>query len=172
MPSTWETSKVVFPSSASAVNTLRTPSVVFRSDAFGLTGKRIENRPSFKQAAAAFGAPGQSSSGYLVPRRYVRVPLESPLRAQIEGTPAGLARVKTISLGGAITKEGDGFNSTATLTVVLSAVSNQDVSVRYTTAEAFTGTSYLLHSRNVEIGVARQAPADSDRLSTTGNLTN
>jgi len=61
----------------------------------------IENRPSFKQAAAAFGAPGQSSSGYLVPRRYVRVPLESPLRAQIEGTPAGLARVKTISLGGA-----------------------------------------------------------------------
>src|SRR5437588_11751469 len=61
----------------------------------------IENRPSFKQAAAAFGAPAQSSSGYLVPRRYVRVPLESPLRAQIEGTPAGLARVKTISLGGA-----------------------------------------------------------------------
>jgi hypothetical protein len=31
----------------------------------------------------------------------VRVPLESPLRAQIEGAPAGLARVKTISLGGA-----------------------------------------------------------------------
>jgi len=61
----------------------------------------IENRPSFKQAAAAFGAPTQASSGYLVPRRYVRVPLESPLRAQIEGMPAGLARVKTISLGGA-----------------------------------------------------------------------
>jgi PilZ domain-containing protein len=61
----------------------------------------IENRPSFKQAAAAFGAPSQSSSSYLIPRRYVRVPLESPLRAQIEGTPAGLARVKTISLGGA-----------------------------------------------------------------------
>ncbi|HEY6944028.1 MAG TPA: PilZ domain-containing protein [Candidatus Acidoferrum sp.] len=61
----------------------------------------IENRPSFKQAAAAFGAPAQSSSSYLIPRRYVRVPLESPLRAQIEGAPAGLARVKTISLGGA-----------------------------------------------------------------------
>jgi PilZ domain-containing protein len=61
----------------------------------------IENRPSFKQAIGAFGAPTQSSSSYLVPRRYVRVPLESPLRAQIEGTPAGLARVKTISLGGA-----------------------------------------------------------------------
>jgi PilZ domain-containing protein/HEAT repeat protein len=61
----------------------------------------IENRPSFKQAAAAFGAPAQSSSGYLIPRRYTRVPLESPLRAQIEGAPAGLSRVKTISLGGA-----------------------------------------------------------------------
>ena len=61
----------------------------------------IENRPSFKQAIGAFGAPTQSSSSYLVPRRYVRVPLESPLRAQIEGAPAGLARVKTISLGGA-----------------------------------------------------------------------
>jgi hypothetical protein len=61
----------------------------------------IENRPSFKQAMAAFGAPGQSSSNYNIPRRYVRVPLESPLRAQIEGAPAGLARVKTISLGGA-----------------------------------------------------------------------
>src|SRR5713226_82744 len=61
----------------------------------------IENRPSFKQAAAAFGAPAQSSSGYVIPRRYTRVPLDSPLRAQIEGTPAGLARIKTISLGGA-----------------------------------------------------------------------
>jgi PilZ domain len=61
----------------------------------------IENRPSFKQATAAFGAPAQSSSSYLIPRRYVRVPLESPLRAQIEGAPTGLARVKTISLGGA-----------------------------------------------------------------------
>jgi hypothetical protein len=61
----------------------------------------IENRPSFKQAAAAFGAPAQSSSSYVIPRRYTRVPLDSPLRAQIEGAPVGLARVKTISLGGA-----------------------------------------------------------------------
>jgi hypothetical protein len=61
----------------------------------------IENRPSFKQAAAAFGAPAQSSSSYVIPRRYTRVPLDSPLRAQIEGAPAGLSRVKTISLGGA-----------------------------------------------------------------------
>jgi hypothetical protein len=61
----------------------------------------IENRPSFKQAMGAFGAPAQSSNSYSVPRRYVRVPLESPLRAHIEGAPTGLARVKTISLGGA-----------------------------------------------------------------------
>jgi len=61
----------------------------------------IEYRTTFKQAAAALGAPGQSSSGYVIPRRYTRVPLDSPLRAQIEGAPAGLARVKTISLGGA-----------------------------------------------------------------------
>ncbi|HYL86916.1 MAG TPA: PilZ domain-containing protein [Candidatus Angelobacter sp.] len=61
----------------------------------------IENRPSSKQALAAFGAAAQGSSSYVIPRRYVRVPLESPLRAQIEGAPAGLARVRTISLGGA-----------------------------------------------------------------------
>src|SRR5438093_11724776 len=61
----------------------------------------IENRPSFKQAAAAFGAPAQSSSGYVTPRRHPRAPLESPLRAQTQGAPAGLSRVKTSSLGGA-----------------------------------------------------------------------
>jgi hypothetical protein len=31
----------------------------------------------------------------------MRIPLESPLRAHIDGSQAGLARVKTISLGGA-----------------------------------------------------------------------
>ena len=61
----------------------------------------VENRPSSKQAMAAFGAPAQPNSSYVIPRRYVRVPLESPLRAQIDGAPASLARVRTISLGGA-----------------------------------------------------------------------
>jgi len=37
-----------------------------------------------------------------VPRRYARVPLESPLRAQIDGAQTGMARVKTISLGGGL----------------------------------------------------------------------
>jgi hypothetical protein len=61
----------------------------------------LENRPSSARVRAAFEAAAQSNAGYVVPRRYVRVPLESPLRAQIDGAQAGLARVKTISLGGA-----------------------------------------------------------------------
>jgi PilZ domain len=61
----------------------------------------LEDRPSSSRARAAFEALAQSGASYVVPRRYVRVPLESPLRAQIDGSQAGLARVKTISLGGA-----------------------------------------------------------------------
>jgi len=61
----------------------------------------IENRPSSARVRAAYESAAQTNTSYLIPRRYVRVPLESPLRAQIEGAPAGLARVKTISLGGA-----------------------------------------------------------------------
>jgi len=61
----------------------------------------IENRPSSARARAAFESVAQSSANFVVPRRYARIPLESPLRAQIEQGAAGLARVKTISLGGA-----------------------------------------------------------------------
>jgi hypothetical protein len=61
----------------------------------------IENRPSSGKARAAFESAGQTNGSFVVPRRYVRVPLESPLRAQIDGSQAMLARVKTISLGGA-----------------------------------------------------------------------
>jgi len=61
----------------------------------------IENRPSSTRARAAFEPAPQNNGSFVVPRRYVRVPLESPLRAQIDGAQAGLARVKTISLGGA-----------------------------------------------------------------------
>jgi PilZ domain-containing protein len=61
----------------------------------------IENRPSSGRARAAFESAGQANGSFVVPRRYVRVPLESPLRAQIDGSQAMLARVKTISLGGA-----------------------------------------------------------------------
>lgn len=61
----------------------------------------LEGQPSSSQASDVFESPLKTGSSYVVPRRYVRVPLASPLRAQIEGSQAGLARVKTISLGGA-----------------------------------------------------------------------
>ncbi len=61
----------------------------------------IENRPSSERVRAAFEPAPQTNGNFVVPRRYVRVPLESPLRAQIDGSQLGLARVKTISLGGA-----------------------------------------------------------------------
>jgi len=61
----------------------------------------LENRASSARVRAAYEAAPAPGATYVVPRRYVRVPLESPLRAQIEGASAGLARVKTISLGGA-----------------------------------------------------------------------
>jgi hypothetical protein len=62
----------------------------------------MEDRPSSARARKTFEAAAQASANFVIPRRYVRVPLESPLRAQIEGAPAPqMARVKTISLGGA-----------------------------------------------------------------------
>lgn len=61
----------------------------------------IENRPTAGRARAAYESAMPANTNFVVPRRYARVPLESPLRAQIEGSQAALARVKTISLGGA-----------------------------------------------------------------------
>ncbi len=61
----------------------------------------MEDRPSSNRVRATFEATAQSSANYMVPRRYLRVPLESPLRAQIDGAQGSMARVKTISLGGA-----------------------------------------------------------------------
>ena len=65
----------------------------------------IEDRPASLSVRATFDAPAPNSALYAVPRRYMRVPLEAPLRAQVgaqaSGAQASLARVKTISLGGA-----------------------------------------------------------------------
>jgi hypothetical protein len=62
----------------------------------------FEDRPTSARARAAFASSGgNSNTSFVVQRRYARVPLESPLRAHIDGAQAGLARVKTISLGGA-----------------------------------------------------------------------
>src|SRR6267154_532948 len=61
----------------------------------------LEDGPTSVRVRAAFASAGSSNGSYVVPRRYTRVPLESPLRAHIDGAQAGLVRVKTISLGGA-----------------------------------------------------------------------
>jgi PilZ domain len=63
----------------------------------------IEDRRTSASVRATFDAPNTHTPLYSVPRRYTRVPLDSPLRAQVSAKAAGasLARVKTISLGGA-----------------------------------------------------------------------
>jgi PilZ domain-containing protein len=61
----------------------------------------LEDGPTSVRVRAAYAAAASSNGSYVVQRRYTRVPLESPLRAHIDGSQAGLARVKTISLGGA-----------------------------------------------------------------------
>ncbi len=63
----------------------------------------IEDRPTSASVRATFDAPNTHTPLYSVPRRYTRVPLDSPLRAQVsaKATGASLAQVKTISLGGA-----------------------------------------------------------------------
>jgi hypothetical protein len=61
----------------------------------------MEDRPTSPRVRAAYGSAPQAGANFVVPRRYMRVPLESPLNAQIEGSQASLARVRTISLGGA-----------------------------------------------------------------------
>jgi hypothetical protein len=65
----------------------------------------IEDRATSASARATFDAPTPNTALYAAPRRYMRVPLDAPLRAQVGGQSAGsqasLARVKTISLGGA-----------------------------------------------------------------------
>jgi hypothetical protein len=61
----------------------------------------LENRPAAAQLRAAYEYAPQHGASFNVPRRYARVPLESPLRGQIEGLQPAMAKVKTISLGGA-----------------------------------------------------------------------
>src|SRR5262249_33449387 len=43
----------------------------------------------------------KSGASYPHPRRYLRVPLSSPLSAEIDGSHPGSAKIHTLSLGGA-----------------------------------------------------------------------
>jgi hypothetical protein len=61
----------------------------------------LEVRPASAQVRSAYEHTSQGGVTFVVPRRYARIPLESPLRAHIEGGQSATARVKTISLGGA-----------------------------------------------------------------------
>jgi hypothetical protein len=61
----------------------------------------IENRPGSARLRAAKEVVERSSSSYPRPRRYLRVPLASPLAASIDGPQAGPAKVFSLSLGGA-----------------------------------------------------------------------
>jgi len=61
----------------------------------------IEEGPGSALARAAFEPVAPPLGNFVIPRRYARIPLESPLRAQIGGQQMTMARVRTISLGGA-----------------------------------------------------------------------
>jgi hypothetical protein len=61
----------------------------------------MEEGPTSARARAAFESQAATLGGFVVPRRYTRIPLDSPLRANISGSQMSMARVKTISLGGA-----------------------------------------------------------------------
>ena len=61
----------------------------------------IENRPGSARLRAEKEAVERSGSSYSRPRRYLRVPLSSPLAATIDGPNAGAVKVFTLSLGGA-----------------------------------------------------------------------
>jgi len=70
----------------------------------------MEEGPGSARARAAFEPAAPSLGNFVVPRRYARIPLESPLRAQIGGQQMTMARVKTISLGGAFVEASHRLN--------------------------------------------------------------
>ncbi|MGC2767617.1 MAG: PilZ domain-containing protein [Candidatus Acidiferrum sp.] len=75
-------------------------------DAFSL----MEEGPGSARARASYEPAAPSIGHFVVPRRYARIPLESPLRAQISGPQMTMARVKTISLGGAYVESANRLN--------------------------------------------------------------
>ena len=61
----------------------------------------MEEGPHSARARASYEPAVAPLGNFVVPRRHARIPLESPLRAQISGPQMTMARIKTISLGGA-----------------------------------------------------------------------
>jgi hypothetical protein len=70
----------------------------------------MEEGPQSARARAAFEPAAPPLGNFVIPRRYARIPLESPLRAQIGGQQMSMGRVKTISLGGAFVESPNRLN--------------------------------------------------------------
>jgi PilZ domain len=70
----------------------------------------MEEGPGSARARASYEPTAPPLGNFVVPRRYARIPLESPLRAQIGGSQMTMARVKTISLGGAYVESPNRLN--------------------------------------------------------------
>jgi hypothetical protein len=70
----------------------------------------MEEGPGSARARAAFEPAPTPLGNFVVPRRYARIPLECPLRAQMGGQQVTMARVKTISLGGAYVESPNRLN--------------------------------------------------------------
>jgi PilZ domain len=62
----------------------------------------IENRPGSARLRQERETIDRASAPFSRPRRYLRVPLSSPLSARLEGARATSARVRSIALGGAL----------------------------------------------------------------------
>ena len=70
----------------------------------------MEEGPGSARARASYEPAAPPLGNFVVPRRYARIPLESPLRAQISGPQMSMARIKTISLGGAYVESANRLN--------------------------------------------------------------
>ena len=72
----------------------------------------MQEGPTSARVRAAFEPAAPPLGNFVVPRRYARIPLESPLHGQIGATPQVMSsvRVKTISLGGAYVESPNRLN--------------------------------------------------------------
>ncbi len=72
----------------------------------------IEEGPASARVRATFEPAAPPLGNFVVPRRYARIPLESPLRGQIGASQQMMSavRVKTISLGGAYVESPNRLN--------------------------------------------------------------
>ncbi len=70
----------------------------------------MQEGPGSARARASYEPAAPPLGNFVVPRRYARIPLESPLRAQISGPQMSMARIKTISLGGAYVESANRLN--------------------------------------------------------------